>query len=191
MNGVLPDGTIEVVNKYQWVGNPRQGRFRVSIDGRAAGFAPLQGSLRAVVPPGSHTVRICLWRWYGSNHADVDVPEGSTVVLKGDIDRSSSVLRRMADMLLRPRSCLVLQVEAISPSDQQVDVRPPEAVVQPQRQHSQQLLLGALTQVIGFLLIAVGVATAWPVALFGAVVVGVGFLWTVRSIRARRRVLMT
>jgi hypothetical protein len=97
----------------------------------------------------------------------------------------------MADMLFRPRSCLVLQVEAISPSDEQVYVRQPEATVQSQRKYSQQLILGALTQVVGFLLIAVGVSTAWPVALLGIVVVGVGFIWTLRSMRARRRALTT
>ena|ERR1700728_1832085 len=191
MSGVLSDGAIEVVNKYQWVGNPRQGRIRVSIDGKAAGFAPLQGSLRAVVSPGGHAVRISLWRWYWSQRADVDVPQGSTVVLRGDIDRSSSVLRRMADMLFRPRSCLVLRVEAISPSDEQVYVRQPEVAVQSQRKHSQQLVLGALLQVVGFLLIAVGVSTAWPVVLLGIVVVAVGFIWTLRSMRARRRALTT
>ena len=158
MSSVLSDGaTIQIVNKYQWVGIPRQGRFRVSIDGNAAGFAPLQGSLRAVVSPGSHTVRISLWHWYLSQRAEVHVPEGSTVVMKGDIDRSSSVLRRMADMLFRPHSCLVLQVEAIAPSEEQVQVRQPEAAVQFQRKHSQGLILGAVTQVVGFLLIAVGV----------------------------------
>jgi hypothetical protein len=191
MNSVLSDGAIEVVNKYQWVGNPRPGRFRVSIDDKAAGFAPLQGSLRAVVSPGSHTVRISLWHWYWSQPADVEVPEGSTVVLKGDIDRSSSVFRRMADMLFSPRSCLVLQMEAVFPSDEQVDARQSEAVVPSQGRHSPQLLFAALTQVVGFLLIAVGVTTTWPDALLGVVIVGVGFVWALRSMRARRRVLTT
>jgi hypothetical protein len=190
MDGVLSDGAIEVVNKYQWVGSPRQGRFRVSIDGKAAGFAPLQSSLRAVVSPGSHTVRISLWNWYWSQRADVEVPEGSTVVLKGDIDRSSPVLRRMAHMLFRPHSCLMLQMEAVSPSDEQADARQYEAVVQSQGRHSPQLLFAALTQVAGFLLIAVG-AAAWPIAILGLVMVVVGFVWALRSMRARRRVLTT
>ena len=75
MSGVVSDGAIEVVNKYQWVGNPRQGRFHVSIDGAPArlrapsGFAPGHVFAR---PP---RVRISLWHWYWSQRADVDVPQ--------------------------------------------------------------------------------------------------------------------
>jgi len=185
------NGGIEVLNKYQWVGNPRQGRFRVSIDGKAAGFAPLEGSFRATVAPGSHRVRISLWRWYWSRRVDVDVPEGSTVVLDGDIDRSFSVLRRMADMLFHPLSCMVLKVQATRPSGERrlSDARQSEATAQSQRRYSRQFTLGALVEVVGFLLIAIGARTVWPVALLGLVVVAAGFVWTLRSMRARRRAL--
>jgi len=116
------------VNKYQWVANSRQGRLRVYIDGKAAGFAPLQGSFRATLAPGSHTVRISLWRWYWSRRVDVDVAEGSTVVLDGDIDRSFSVLARTSNMLFHPLSCMVLKVQAIRPTDERMpDARQSEA----------------------------------------------------------------
>jgi hypothetical protein len=187
--GAESDGTIEVLNKYQWVGDPRLGRFRVSIDGKAAGFAPLEGSLQTMVAPGSHTARISFRRWYRSRSVEVDVPDGSTVVLEGDIDRSVSVLRRMVEMLFRPQSCLVLKVRTVHPSDDRAPDRQPEAIDHAQRQHSRHLVLGALMEVVGFLLIAVGAATAWPVALVGLVVVAAGFVWTLRSVRARRRKL--
>ncbi|MGO8823653.1 MAG: hypothetical protein ACLQU9_00240 [Acidimicrobiales bacterium] len=112
-----PVGGIEVVNKYQWIGDPRFGRLRVSIDGKAAGSVPLSGSLRTAVVPGAHTVRISLHRQHWSPRVDVEVPAGSTVVLDGDIDRTSSVLRRMAGMLFHPLSCMELKVQTTRPSN--------------------------------------------------------------------------
>jgi hypothetical protein len=183
-----PHGGIEVVNKYQWVANPRQGRLRVSIDGKPEGFAPLDGSFQATVAPGSHTVRISLWRWYWSRRVDIDVPAGSTVVLEGDIDRSASVLRRMGDMLFHPLSCMVLIVQATRPSAELVPgLNQSETVAQGQRQYARQLTLGALVELVGFLLIVVGARTAWPIALLGVVAAVAGFVLTLRSVRTRRR----
>jgi hypothetical protein len=183
-------GGIEVVNRYQWVANPRQGRLRVSIDGKSAGFAPLEGSLRATVAPGNHTVRISLWRWYWSRRVDVDVQAGSTVVLEGDIDRSATVLKRMADMLIHPLSCMVLKVQATRPSDERMpDERQAAATAQAQRQHTRQITLGALVEIVGFLLLIVGAHTAWPIALLGVVVVVAGSVWMLRSMQSRKREL--
>lgn len=182
-----PEGGIEVLNKYQWVGNPRLGRLGVSIDGKAAGSAPLGGSFWATVAPGSHTVRISLWRWYRSRRVDIDVPAGSTVVLDGDIDRSVSVVRRMADMLFHPLSCMVLKVQATRPTGERVLDERPEAATQAQRRFSRQFALGALVEVVGFLLIVVGARISWPVALVGLVAVVGGFVWTLRSMRTRKR----
>ena len=75
-------GSVKVVNRYRRMGNPRQGRLRVSIDGKAAAFAPLEGSVRTSVSAGSHTMRISLWRWYRSRRVNVNLPEGSTVGAK-------------------------------------------------------------------------------------------------------------
>ncbi len=182
------DGGIEVVNKYQWLGNPRQGRFRVSVDGKSAGIAPLRGSYRGTVAPGSHSVRISLRRWYWSPCVDVDVPEGWTVVLEGDIDRSGSVFRRMAVMSFHPLSCMVLTVQAICPSDERMpDDRQSESANQAQRRYSRQVVLGALDELAGFALILVGVRYSWPVALVGLVLIVGGFVWTLRTTLARKR----
>jgi len=45
---------LEVVNNYRWVGDPRLGKFKVYVDGKTVGSAPLSGSLRVPINPGHH-----------------------------------------------------------------------------------------------------------------------------------------
>ena len=100
---------LEVVNAYGWLGDPRLGRFRVYVDGKAVGSAPVSGSLRVPVLPGPHVVRVRL-RWYLSPSVDADAVPGQTVRLRADIARELSLLRRMARMLFRPFRSLSLDV---------------------------------------------------------------------------------
>lgn len=55
-----------------------------------------------------------------------EVPLGSTVALTGDVDRRSGVFGRMAQMLVDPRSCLVLDAERSHSTQDRVDL-PTEA----------------------------------------------------------------
>jgi hypothetical protein len=183
---------IEVVNRYGWVMNPRQGRLRVRIDGQAAGFSPLNGSLRVEMPPGRHTVRISLWGWYWSRPVEVDVPAGSTVVLEGDIDRASSVIRRIADMLIHPLSCMVLSVRGAGAAEPDVSVESTRAAAISNARGERlprQVSIGGAVQAAGFVLIIAGLRTAWPLIVVGAAVVIAGFAWTVRAMRARKRAM--
>lgn len=181
---------IEVVNRYEWVMNPRQGRLRMRIDGKAAGFSPSKGSHRVEVPPGRHTVRISLWGWYWSMPVEVDVPAGSTVVLEGDIDRASSVLRRMIDMLTHPLSCMVLSVGGARASAAAAGTaQSAEAALSNARgkRLARQMSVGGGVQAAGFVLIIAGLRTAWPLIVIGAAMVIAGFVWIVRAMRARKQ----
>jgi hypothetical protein len=100
------NGAIEVVNGYGWVLNPRQGRIKAYVDSKSIGCAPLDGSVRAAVGPGKHMVRARLW-WFLSPAVQVDVDAGQTVILKADIPRDHSLIRRMSKMA-RPGNSLVL-----------------------------------------------------------------------------------
>jgi hypothetical protein len=105
----MTDGTavIEVVNAYQWMGDPRFGKFHVYVDGVKAGVAPIFGSLQTQVAPGDHKVRVRLW-WYRSPLAKVRIAPGQTVHLEGDIPRELSLGARIVRMLFRPGTSLTL-----------------------------------------------------------------------------------
>jgi hypothetical protein len=106
----LPDwDSILVVNKYQWILDPRFGRFTVHVDGERAGIAPLSGWLNVPVAPGSHEVQVGLWGWLRSKPLAVDVHPGSTVRIEADIPRSVAVDRRILRAYLRPKSFLELR----------------------------------------------------------------------------------
>lgn len=100
---------LEVVNNYQWIGDPRIGKFRVYLDGKAVGWAPLSGALQVPLDPGHHTVRVRLW-WYLSPQVEIDGVGGQTIRLEADIARELPVARRMARMGLRPFHSLSLSV---------------------------------------------------------------------------------
>lgn len=106
-------GWLEVVNRYRWVGDPRQGRFRVYLDGRAVGWAPLSGSLRVPVSAGPHVVRVRLW-WYLSPRVGAGVGPGQAVRLEADIARELPVLQRMLFMMFRPFHSLSLTLAGAS-----------------------------------------------------------------------------
>ena len=57
------DCHLEIVNSYKWIADPRFGSFKVYVDGKAVGNAPLASSLKVAVLPGRRTVRVRLW-WY-------------------------------------------------------------------------------------------------------------------------------
>lgn len=48
---------LEVRNDFRWIADPRWGSLRVYLDGKAIGWAPLDGSHRVAVQSGQHTVR--------------------------------------------------------------------------------------------------------------------------------------
>jgi hypothetical protein len=104
-------GWLEVVNRYQWIHDPHQGRFRVYLDGKAAGWAPLSGSLRVPVSPGRHVVRVRLW-WYLSPRVGAGVGPGQAVRLEADIARELPVHQRMLLTMFRPFHSLSLTVGA-------------------------------------------------------------------------------
>jgi hypothetical protein len=56
-------------------------RYRILIDGRAAGTVARGAELRTAVAPGSHTV-VARIDWTGSPEVTVDVPPGRRVVLE-------------------------------------------------------------------------------------------------------------
>ena len=100
-------GWLEVVNRYQWIHDPHQGRFRVYLDGQAAGWAPLSGSLRVPVNAGRHVVRVRRW-WYLSPRVDAVVGPGQAVRLEADIALELPVLQRMLLTMFRPFHSLSL-----------------------------------------------------------------------------------
>jgi hypothetical protein len=104
---------LEVVNNYRWVGDPRFGRFKVYIDGKAVGLAPLFDTLRVPIHPGHHTVRVRLW-WFLSLPVKIEIGSGQTVRLGADIPRDLPVPHRMMRMGLHPLQSLSLGVVGAS-----------------------------------------------------------------------------
>jgi hypothetical protein len=107
---------LEVVNNYRWVGDPRLGKFKVYVDGKTVGSAPLSGSLRVPINPGHRTVRVRLW-WFSSPPVDADIGTGQTVRLGADIPRELPLLHRMMRMGLHPLQSLSLGVVRGSTDD--------------------------------------------------------------------------
>jgi|ERR1700691_5413199 hypothetical protein len=102
---------IELVNAYQWIGDPRLARFHLYVDGKKVGSArPVGGSCWTEVAPGSHTARI-RFHWYFSPSISFEIASGQNLRLKGDIQRELSIPRRMVRMAVHPRSSLTLRVE--------------------------------------------------------------------------------
>jgi hypothetical protein len=102
---------VELVNAYQWMGDPRIARFHLYVDGKKVGSAhPLGGSCETKMAPGSHTARIRFW-WYFSPPTSFEVVSGQNLRLTGDIQRELSVPRRMAHVAVHPLSSLMLRVE--------------------------------------------------------------------------------
>ena len=102
---------VELVNAYQWIGDPRRARFHLYVDGKKVGSArPVGGSCRTEVAPGSHTARV-RFHWYFSPSISFEIASGQNLRLTGDIQRELSISKRMARMAMRPLSSLTLQVE--------------------------------------------------------------------------------
>jgi hypothetical protein len=66
--------TIEVLNVRNWTAEASKGRFRVYIDGKAAGWVNAFEPLRVPVAPGRHIVRIRGTYWF-SPRVPVDVTD--------------------------------------------------------------------------------------------------------------------
>jgi hypothetical protein len=106
---VTPEGPASSVVLFQdreWFGDPRPGAFSVSIAGNRVGKLPVRDALTVPVSPGRHVVGIRQW-WYRSPPLTVDVEQGGTVRLRGDVSRSR-FLAGMAQFLFTPSSALVL-----------------------------------------------------------------------------------
>jgi hypothetical protein len=102
---------VELVNAYQWIGDPRLARFHLYVDGKKVGSArPVGGACRTEVAPGSHTARI-RFHWCFSPSSSFEIASGQNLRLTGDIQRELSIHRRMASMAVHPLSSLTLQVE--------------------------------------------------------------------------------
>lgn len=102
------DAVIVVRNCYQWVGDPRLGKFAVYVDGKYRGSVPLSSSLATEVLPGKHTVRVRGW-WFMSPRVSVDVAEGETAAFEADIPHGPAMPRRMLSGLLTPWRSLCLE----------------------------------------------------------------------------------
>jgi hypothetical protein len=102
---------VELVNAYQWIGDPRRARFHLYVDGKKVASArPVGGSCRAEVAPGSHTARI-RFHWYFSPSISFEIASGQNLRLTGDIQRELSIPRRMVRMGVHPLGSLTLRVE--------------------------------------------------------------------------------
>lgn len=103
------DCHLEIVNSYKWIADPRFGSFKVYVDGKAVGNAPLASSLKVAVLPGRRTVRVRLW-WYLSPLLEINAPSHGTICLDADIPRAVPFLRRMILMCFLPFRSLSLVV---------------------------------------------------------------------------------
>jgi len=103
-----PLSEIVVVNDYAWIGDPRLGAFIVAVDGQRVGKAPLDGTLRWPVAPGTHTVRIQQWHYYKSPRLTVEVVPGMSTVLRTN-KPAGPVWKAMVRLALRPFTSLSLE----------------------------------------------------------------------------------
>jgi hypothetical protein len=99
--------TVVVFQDRTWFGNPQMGAFRVFLDGRAMGVAPVLGQVELPVSPGRHVVRIGQM-WFRSPAVVLDVAPGSTTRLRANIPIDLPLLPRLARFLVSPSHCLVL-----------------------------------------------------------------------------------
>jgi hypothetical protein len=112
-----PQAEVVVVNDYPWIGDSRLGAFVVSIDRRRVGLAPIESAVRWQVTPGTHSVRIRMWRYYASPSRTVEVLPGSRAVLRANKPQGS-VPRAVLLLALRPFSALSLEVDStIAPGE--------------------------------------------------------------------------
>lgn len=93
-------GCIAVRNDYKWVGSPAAGRFAVYLDGRFAGWAPLEGEFRQHVAPGTYSVRV-RWNYFLSPRVLVTVGQGKTKLYSADKPRTH-VFRAFLRALIDP-----------------------------------------------------------------------------------------
>lgn len=176
---------MEVVNKYRWVGDPRLGKFKVYVDGKAVGSAPLSGSLRVPIHPGRVGVRVRLW-WFASPPVQIDVGTGQTVQLWADIPRELPVLNRMMRMGLHPLQSLSLGVVSASAGGVDImSVRPGRSIGALRVRET--LLAEGLVVGLGFALLSVGVRVSVALAIVGAVLVCLGAGLGVRALTRARR----
>ena len=176
-----PRGLVSVRNRYEWILDPRLGRFAVFVDGRKVGDVELGSQADFELPIGTHCIEVGL-RWYRSPRQEFEILPGSHTVLDADIDRSLGVGARMARMLLHPRLALVLTVSGEashrSASDMITErtstgsgVRVDAASAGMARR---RLLGSGILSGLGFTLIAAGAAFSPALIVVGAVFAAAG-----------------
>lgn len=103
-----PQAVLRIRNDYKWMLDPRYGRITAYVDRRRAGRIDLGGELTlgvdAEVP---HEVRVRLW-WYRSPVVLVRLEPGEDRLLRADIRKDLSVVKRMGLMARHPSTCLHL-----------------------------------------------------------------------------------
>jgi hypothetical protein len=100
-------GTITVFQHRSWYGDPKLGRFVLSVDGRKVGVVPVQESVSVRVAPGRYGLRIRQW-WYRSPVTSVKIDPGQTCRLEADVDRGAGSFRRVATLVFAPWRALTL-----------------------------------------------------------------------------------
>lgn len=196
-SGISDGCWLKVVNNYPWVGDPRLGKFKVFLDGRAAGLAPVAGFLKVPMESGHHSVQV-RFRWYGSPRVEFDVESGETVRLGADIGRDLPVLQWMARTALRPSRSLslsLLQTPRVDPTaSRSLDRSAPNGKSDPgswtsvamQRMRVAWLVQG-LMAILGFFVVLVGVRVGVALTIVGVVLVCVSAVLGIRTAAAYHR----
>jgi len=173
---------IVVENSRDWFGDQRRGAFVVSVDGVQVGIALPRERVSHTCPPGAHSVRIRQW-WYRSAPTAVQTVAGEPTVLKGDIPRDVSVLRRMALLLFRPSRSLVLTpVSGFWMRAQQGDA--PQATDGSAREFR---IVGYISLFAALFILAGAQLHIWPLVFIAAAALLLAPLVEIRRIAHRRR----
>jgi hypothetical protein len=112
-NVPMESGAASIQLRYAgaWWGDPRLGRYRVSIDGVRAGILEVGGTLLIPCSPGSHSIKVSQWAIFGSPPLQIEAAPGETVRLKAYLDKSRSFLRRFWLGLAHSRRLLTLETD--------------------------------------------------------------------------------
>jgi hypothetical protein len=177
----MDDAAVVVFQDRTRFGDPRMGAFKVYLDGRKAGIAPVHGELSVAVAPGDHTVSVGQL-WFRSPAMTVAVAPGSTTRLRADIPLSLPLARRMVLFLLRPRRCLVLEV--IRPTHTRVDAERSQFAGETARRG---FVAEGTVSLVGALLILVGLKVGIGLIVVGIVVFVAGaVVGTLALLKAKR-----
>jgi hypothetical protein len=103
--------SIQLRYAGSWWGDPWLGRYRVTVDGNTAGRLEVGGTLLIPCSPGSHSVRVRLWRVFWSPALTIEAAPGDTVRLKAYLDKSKSFVRRYWEALAHSDRLLTIEAE--------------------------------------------------------------------------------